>query len=896
MIDNEAWLELAEVSTDIATALHERCTVHHAIHLTLELATITTNIAPTTDNESSSSSDSYQPHQQQQPLTSVILETVECPSSRNRLIHLHPLLWNFLVYAADSTTRNTTHSTDECPLVQEDFLSHEEAKDNHSVSVKIVPLPIEPFLDHPSMLESATAKQHHPWRIRPVPIRSKVAAGNDPIKIDLSCIYLDPEILTQQQNRDGPGDNDFLEALLSSSLQGRLVMANTIIILNSRYGVAIVMISSIIEPGTMMYTRYDDTLPIQEVPQQSREDPTMAAIRLGGTTSYMVKVKNKTEFLEENCNVNSHSFPEDDHSWEPTIPGYESLLQDLMGMFLLSHHATGSAAEAAPSGILLTGCAGVGKSRLASCLAHTILSSSTNKSRGTPPRTIHWVSVQELLFLASTETDLVETVLLPPTDCDLWVIDDLHLLARVSQDGEDLDGAGRDVEYMLVLNSILQTIDQVVGTRSGRNDRFRCSIVGIGQVAMRLPPELIKIGRLEKEITLLPPTQSQRLSIWDSILPSDQVPSVEVQRKWSIALASATAGCVPSDLLRIYQDACTRAWARHTTTTSKITAESMTLDINSGTVLLEWADLAEAAHACIPSQLAELDVTKPSRPIEAGSMTWEQVHAVSWKMFGGYGTIRKRVFRHVVAPWRRFLRKLDQDSSDTTSSTAKLSSAPVGIEPPPGVLFHGPSGCGKSLAAICLAASLDLPVIQVRATDILDKWLGGSEALLRSLFARARAAAPCILFLDEIDAIAVNRAEDDTSDVSSRVLSTLLNELDGVSSGARQSRVLVVACTNRLEALDAALLRPGRLEEHVCLELPTADDLLEILERRVAAMPLDGTVQLPDLAQAFFDHNATGADVEGVCRDVCLAALRAAVDPEQVALSQHDFLQAISRL
>jgi SpoVK/Ycf46/Vps4 family AAA+-type ATPase len=895
MIDNEAWLELAEVSTDVATALHARCAVHHAIHLSLDLATIATNITPTTENESSSSSDSYQyHHQQQQPLTSVVLEAVECPSSRNGLIHLHPLLWKFLVYAADSTTRNTTHSTDKYPLVQKDFLSHEEAKENGSVSVKIVPLPIDPFLDPPSMVESDTAKQqHHPWRIRPVPIRSRMVAGNAPIKVDLSCIYLDPEILTQlQHNRDGPGDSDILEALLSSALQGRLVMANSITILNSKYGVAIVMISSIIESGITTQTRHNDTLPIKEEPEKSRDDPTMAAIRLGAIMSYMVKVNNKIDFLEENCNVNGQNFPEDDHPWEPTIPGYETLLQELMGMFRLQYHTTGSAVRAAPSGILVTGCAGVGKSRLASCLAHNILSSSTHNSRGTS-RNIHWVSVQELLFLASTETDLVETVLLPSTDCDLWVIDDLHLLARNSQDGEDLDGAGRDVEYMLVLNSILQSIDQVVGTGSGRNDTFRCSIVGIGQVAMRLPPELIKIGRLEKEITVLPPTQSQRMSIWESILPSDQVPSVEEQRKWSIALASATAGCVPSDLLRIYQDACTRAWARHTTTTNKIATSAMSLDVNSGAVLLEWVDLAEAAHACIPSQLAELDVTKPSRPIEVGSMTWEQLHVVSWKMFGGYGSIRKRVFRHVVAPWRRFLRKLDQDSSDTPNSTA---SSLVGIEPPPGVLFHGPSGCGKSLAAMCLAASLDLPVIQVRATDILDKWLGGSEALLRSLFARARAAAPCILFLDEIDAIAVNRAEDDTSDVSSRVLSTLLNELDGVSSGARQSRVLVVACTNRLEALDAALLRPGRLEEHVCLELPAANDLLEILERRVGTMPLDDTVQLPDLAQAFFDHNATGADVEGVCRDVCLAALRAAVDPKRVALSQHDFLRAIHRL
>jgi SpoVK/Ycf46/Vps4 family AAA+-type ATPase len=117
-----------------------------------------------------------------------------------------------------------------------------------------------------------------------------------------------------------------------------------------------------------------------------------------------------------------------------------------------------------------------------------------------------------------------------------------------------------------------------------------------------------------------------------------------------------------------------------------------------------------------------------------------------------------------------------------------------------------------------MADSLQLPMIQVRAADILDKWLGGSEALLRSLFSRARAASPCILFLDEIDAIANNREEDDTNDFTSRILSTLLNEMDGVSSAIQKSRVLVVACTNRLGSLDSALLRPGRLQEHFYLQ------------------------------------------------------------------------------
>jgi transitional endoplasmic reticulum ATPase len=215
------------------------------------------------------------------------------------------------------------------------------------------------------------------------------------------------------------------------------------------------------------------------------------------------------------------------------------------------------------------------------------------------------------------------------------------------------------------------------------------------------------------------------------------------------------------------------------------------------------------------------------------------------------------------------------------------------MDPPPGVLFHGPSGCGKTFAAKCLAASLELPVIQVRAADVLDKWLGGSESILRSLFARARAAAPCILFLDEIDSIASNRSEGDSNDFTSRVLSTFLNEMDGVSSAVTKSRVLVVACTNRLESLDAALLRPGRLEEHLHLELPSTEDLEEILKLLLARIPLDDTVKLQVLAQELYEKAATGADVEGLCREVCLTVLRESTDPETVVVTQDDIRGAI---
>jgi SpoVK/Ycf46/Vps4 family AAA+-type ATPase len=165
-------------------------------------------------------------------------------------------------------------------------------------------------------------------------------------------------------------------------------------------------------------------------------------------------------------------------------------------------------------------------------------------------------------------------------------------------------------------------------------------------------------------------------------------------------------------------------------------------------------------------------------------------------------------------------------------------------------------------------------MVTVRASDVLDQWLGGSEAILRSLFHRARSASPCILFFDEIDAIASNREiEGAEGEVSSRILSTLLNEMDGVSS-LHDSGVLVLACTNRLEQVDPALLRPGRLEEHIELKLPTALEIKGILELCFAKIPIASEVNLMDFAEVFNELGATPADIVGVVRDACSAAVK----------------------
>ena len=176
--------------------------------------------------------------------------------------------------------------------------------------------------------------------------------------------------------------------------------------------------------------------------------------------------------------------------------------------------------------------------------------------------------------------------------------------------------------------------------------------------------------------------------------------------------------------------------------------------------------------------------------------------------------------------------------------------------------------------------------------DVLSPYLGGSEAKLRGLFAQARQAAPCILFFDELDCLASNRdssgGEGDAGSVYSRLLSTLLNEMDGVGGDSRSDKhVLVLAATNRREAIDAALLRPGRLEESVYIPLPHSNDYEAITHVALRGVPLEPQVDVGEVSRRLEKGGKTmlsGADIVAVCREAAMEALRESVDCRAVGM------------
>ena len=194
----------------------------------------------------------------------------------------------------------------------------------------------------------------------------------------------------------------------------------------------------------------------------------------------------------------------------------------------------------------------------------------------------------------------------------------------------------------------------------------------------------------------------------------------------------------------------------------------------------------------------------------------------------------------------------------------------LGIDPPKGVLLHGPPGCGKTLIARAVANETAAYFTHITGPEIMGKFYGESEARLRSVFEEARAHAPAILFIDEIDAIAPKREEmGGEKQVERRVVAQLLALMDGLKS---RGEVIVIGATNIPNSLDAALRRPGRFDREISISIPDQRGRLEILHIHTRGMPLAQDVDLVKLAQ--ITHGFVGADLEALCREAAIKALR----------------------
>ncbi|MEU4421171.1 AAA family ATPase [Actinoplanes sp. NPDC024001] len=203
--------------------------------------------------------------------------------------------------------------------------------------------------------------------------------------------------------------------------------------------------------------------------------------------------------------------------------------------------------------------------------------------------------------------------------------------------------------------------------------------------------------------------------------------------------------------------------------------------------------------------------------------------------------------------------------------------ARLGVSPPRGVLLYGPPGCGKTYLVKAIAGTGKANVLSVKGAELLSKWVGDSERAVRELFRRAREAAPTLVFLDEVDALAPTRGQATDGGTTDRVVAALLTELDGVED---LRNVVVIGATNRPDLIDPALLRPGRLERLVYVPPPDAEARTAILRASAKAVPLDETVDLVELGAELEGFSA--ADCAALIRESALAAMRDSLEASTV--------------
>ncbi|GAA4594033.1 transitional endoplasmic reticulum ATPase [Actinoplanes octamycinicus] len=206
--------------------------------------------------------------------------------------------------------------------------------------------------------------------------------------------------------------------------------------------------------------------------------------------------------------------------------------------------------------------------------------------------------------------------------------------------------------------------------------------------------------------------------------------------------------------------------------------------------------------------------------------------------------------------------------------------ARLGVSPPRGVLLYGPPGCGKTYLVKAIAGTGKANVLSVKGAELLSKWVGDSEKAVRELFRRAREAAPTLVFLDEVDALAPARGQGTDGGVTDRVVAALLTELDGVED---LRNVVVIGATNRPDLIDPALLRPGRLERLIYVPPPDAAARTAILRASARAVPLDESVDLDALGAELDGFSA--ADCAALIRESALAAMRDSLEASTVTLA-----------
>eukprot|EP01130_Rhizamoeba_saxonica_P003862 TRINITY_DN1601_c0_g1_i1.p1 TRINITY_DN1601_c0_g1~~TRINITY_DN1601_c0_g1_i1.p1 ORF type:complete len:812 (-),score=258.75 TRINITY_DN1601_c0_g1_i1:38-2440(-) len=382
-------------------------------------------------------------------------------------------------------------------------------------------------------------------------------------------------------------------------------------------------------------------------------------------------------------------------------------------------------------------------------------------------------------------------------------------------------------------------VSQLLTLMDGLKSRAHVIVIGATNRPNSIDGALRRFGRFDREVDIGIPDQIGRLEIL-RIHTKNMKLGLDVDLE---VISSETHGYVGADLAALCTEAALQC----------IREKMVLIDIDDDKI---DAEILDSMNVNMDHFRTALQLSNPSALRE----TIVEVPTVTWKDIGGLEEVKTHLKEMVQYPiehadkYKRF-----------------------GLSPSRGCLFYGPPGCGKTLLAKAIANECQANFISVKGPELLTMWFGESEANVRDIFDKARAAAPCVLFFDELDSIAGSRGSSagDAGGAGDRVVNQLLTEMDGMES---KKNVFIIGATNRPDIIDPALMRPGRLDQLMYIPLPDQDSRSSIFRAVLRNSPVAKDVDLDYLATKL--DGFSGADLSEICQRATHNAIRETIEKE----------------
>jgi transitional endoplasmic reticulum ATPase len=479
-----------------------------------------------------------------------------------------------------------------------------------------------------------------------------------------------------------------------------------------------------------------------------------------------------------------------------------------------------------PKGVLLYGAPGTGKTLLAKAVA--------NESDA------HFIDISgpELVskFVGESEEKLREIFNEAKEKAPTIIfMDEIDAIAPKREE------ATNEVERRMV-SQLLTLLD-------GMASRGQVIVIGATNRPNAIDPALRRPGRFDREIEIGVPDRNSRkeiIQIHTRNMPMAKDVKID-------ELADLTHGYTGADIAALAREAA-MAELRHILpkiVDKRSVPNEILLSLN-----VTMGDFNEALASIQPSALREVFVERPN---------------IHWNDVGGLENVKAQLKEAVELPVKH-----------------PEAFEKIGIRPVRGILLVGAPGTGKTMLAKAVATERESNFISIKGPELISKYVGESEKAVREIFRKAKMAAPCIIFIDEIDAIASERSEDAMdSMVTERVVDTLLTEMDGLHE---MKDVVVLAATNRPDIIDPALMRPGRFDKIIEIPIPDEATRIAIFKVHTQRMPLAKDVNLEELAKETEDY--TGAEIENVVREAGMEAIRAS----RPTVTKQDFAFALQEV